>query len=649
MRHVEEDLYFVLDEPGHSVHLTDKGVETMSPEDPNLFVVPDISHAVHEIERDESLAPKEKIERRRQVEADYAMKSETLHIIHKLLQAHALYEREVDYVVQEGKVLIVDEFTGRLMHGRRWSEGLHQAVEAKEGVAVQEESQTLATITIQNYFRMYDKLAGMTATAETEETESFQSYGLEVVLIPTNRPVRRVDKHDLIYKTRREKYNAIMDEVERQHTRGLPVLVGTVSVDVSETLSRMLKRRGLRHEVLNAKYHEREAEIVAQAGQPAAITIATNMAGRGTDIKLGPGVKKCQVCGITAHQAPFGQQIEKPDLSTEEIKRLQCQEDPPCGLVIVGTERHEARRIDRQLRGRSGRQGDPGQSVFYLSLEDDLMRLFGSDRIARWMDRTGAEEGEVITHPWVASAIGQAQKRVELQNFQARKKLLEYDDVMNQQREVIYSLRLFALEGGEELKAEALRMVEQAVAELADELIGDTKDAYRWDRALMETEFLLKFLISIPGLTDPQKIRSRDELVRVAQQAAREAFQAKLHHFKEIEYKREGYEMFVGLMHDVHATFAERWLKLQIEIGPPPARGGSFTGPAGGRPGPAPGLGGGLVRGPSPRRPTPMVASKPAADGLVGADPAAVSQPSPVGAGVATNPYAGVGRNDPCP
>jgi len=701
MRHVEEDLYFVLDERGHSVHLTDKGVETMSPEDPNLFVVPDISHAVHEIERDESLSPKEKIERRRQVEADYAMKSETLHIIHKLLQAHALYEREVDYVVQEGKVLIVDEFTGRLMHGRRWSEGLHQAVEAKEGVAVQEESQTLATITIQNYFRMYDKLAGMTGTAETEETEFFQIYGLEVVVIPTNRPVRRVDKHDLIYKTRSEKYKAILDEVERQHERGLPILVGTVNVDVSETLSRMLKRRGFRHEVLNAKYHQREAEIVAQAGQPGAITIATNMAGRGTDIKLGPGVKKCQVCGITAHEAPFGQQIERPDLPAEEIKRLGCNDDPPCGLVIVGTERHEARRIDRQLRGRAGRQGDPGQSVFFLSLEDDLMRLFGSDRIARIMDRTGSEENEVITHPWVTAAIGQAQKRVELQNFQSRKKLLEYDDVMNQQREVIYALRLFALEGGEELKAEALRMVEQAVAQLADELIGDTKDAYQWDRDLMETEFLLKFLVSVPGVTDPAKIRSRDELLRVAQQAAREAFQAKLDHFKEIEakvgavniggqalshvmlgvidekwkdhlydldqlkaaihyrqwgqkdplieYKREGYEMFVGLMRDVHATFAERWLKLQIEIGPPPQR-GAPSGP-GGRPpaSPASGPGAGLVKGPSPRRPTPMVASKPAVDGLVSGDPAVASQPSPVGAGVAPNPYAGIGRNDPCP
>ncbi|PYO31654.1 MAG: preprotein translocase subunit SecA, partial [Gemmatimonadetes bacterium] len=340
MRDVEDDLYFVMDERGRSVHLTDKGVETMSPQDPTLFVVPDISHAVHEIDHDEALSAKEKVERRRVVESEYAQKSETLHIIHKLLQAHALYEKDVEYVVQDGQVLIVDEFTGRLMHGRRWSDGLHQAVEAKEGVAVREENQTLATITIQNYFRMYHKLAGMTGTAETEEREFWEIYKLDVMVIPTNRPVRRIDKHDLIYKTRREKYNAILDEVERQHKRGLPVLVGTVNVDVSETLSRMLKRRGFRHEVLNAKYHEREAEIVAQAGQPGAITIATNMAGRGTDIKLGPGVKKCQVCGITAHQAPFGQQIERPDLPAEEIKRLGCNDDPPCGLVIVGTERH---------------------------------------------------------------------------------------------------------------------------------------------------------------------------------------------------------------------------------------------------------------------------------------------------------------------
>ncbi len=678
MRHLEDDLYFVMDERGHSVHLTDQGVETMSPQDPTLFLVPDISHAVHEIDHDENLTPQEKIERKRAVEAEYASKSETLHIIHKLLQAHALYEKDVEYVVQDAQVFIVDEFTGRLMPGRRWSDGLHQAVEAKEGVAVREETQTLATITIQNYFRMYEKLAGMTGTAETEETEFFQIYGLEVVVIPTNRPVRRVDKHDLIYKTRREKYNAIIEEIERQHARGLPVLVGTVSVDVSETLSRMLKRRGLRHEVLNAKYHEREAEIVAQAGQPGSVTIATNMAGRGTDIKLGPGVKKCQVCGIMSREPAFGQQVEQPDLTQPEIRKLGCYDDPPCGLVIIGTERHEARRIDRQLRGRSGRQGDPGQSSFFLSLEDDLMRLFGSDRIARWMDKTGAEEGEVITHPWVTGAIGQAQKRVELQNFQARKKLLEYDDVMNQQREVIYSLRLFALEGGEELKAEAVRMIDAAVERLADELIGDARDASEWDRGQIETEFLLRFLLSVPGVTDPARVRDRGDLVRAAQQAGRDAFQAKLGYFAEveakigaanigaqalshimlsvldekwkdhlydldqlraaiqyrawgqkdplIEYKQEAYDMFVGLMHDLRTTFAERWLKLQIELGPPPPR-----------------------RAP---RPTPMVASKPSADGLV-SDEGAGPKPFPGGvsspAAVAPNPYANVGRNDPCP
>ena len=706
MRNLEDELYFVLDERGHTAHLTDRGVETMSPQDPSLFIVPDISQLVHEIERDDALTPSEKVERRRAVEAEYARKSEILHIIHKLLQAHALYEKDVDYVVQEGQVFIVDEFTGRLMPGRRWSDGLHQAVEAKEGVAVREESQTLATITIQNYFRMYSKLAGMTGTAETEETEFFQIYGLEVVVIPTNRPVRRIDKHDLIYKTRREKYNAIMDELERQNKRGLPVLVGTVSVEVSETLSRMLKRRGLPHEVLNAKYHQREAEIVAQAGRAGAITIATNMAGRGTDIKLGAGVKQCQVCGIQSRDPAFGQVSEQPDLSQPEVKKLGCYDDPPCGLVIIGTERHEARRIDRQLRGRSGRQGDPGQSVFYLSLEDDLMRLFGSDRIAKWMDRTGAEEGEVITHPWVTSAIGQAQKRVELQNFQARKKLLEYDDVMNQQREVIYSLRLFALEGGEELKAEAKRMIDAAVERLADDEIGDAPDAGAWDRAQMETGFLLKFLLTVPEITDPAKIRDRGALVEAAQKAGVAAFNAKLDYFHDverqvgavrvgeqalshvmlgvidekwkdhlydldqlraaiqyrawgqkdplIEYKQEAYEMFVGLMNDVRTTFSERWFKLQIEVGPPrPAVGGTATGPAGGRP-PAPAqTSGGLIGGGArPRRPTPMVARKAEAEGLVGgggeaAEPGRQSAAAP--AAVAPNPYAGVGRNDPCP
>src|SRR5258708_4876699 len=448
------------------------------------------------------------------------------------------------------------------MPGRRWSDGLHQAVEAKEGVAVREESQTLATITIQNYFRMYQKLAGMTGTAETEETEFFQIYKLDVMGIPTNRPVRRVDKHDLIYKTRREKYNAVVDEIDRVHQRGLPVLVGTVSVDVSETLSRMLKRRGLKHEVLNAKYHQREAEIVAGAGPGGPITIAANMAGRGTDIKLGPGVKKCLVCGIRARgEAAFGQVNETADLSAEEIKTRACNDDPPWGLVIIGTEREEARRIDRQLRGRSGRQGDPGQSVFFLSLEDDLMRLFGSDRIARWMDKSGAqayrctecgqsqekltekcehcgrtgtlvEENEVITHPLVTRAIGQAQK--------SRKRLLEYDDVMNQQRDVIYSLRLFALEGGEELRAEAARMVEQAIERQADQMVAATDDPVQWDRKLMETELLQKFLLSVADITDPRKIKNRDDLVAAALQAARDALQAKTQYLKEIETKIAG-------------------------------------------------------------------------------------------------------------
>jgi preprotein translocase subunit SecA len=674
----------------------------MSPQDPTLFVVPDISHAVHELEHDDQLSPADKIERRRAVEAEYATKSETLHIIHKLLQAHALYEKDVEYVVQDGQVFIVDEFTGRLMPGRRWSDGLHQAVEAKEGVTVREETQTFATITIQNYFRMYEKLAGMTGTAETEETEFHTIYKLDVVVIPTNRPVRRVDKHDLVYKTRKEKYDAIMEEVERHHKRGLPILVGTTNVEVSETLSRLLKRRGLKHEVLNAKYHQREAEIVAQAGQPGAITIATNMAGRGTDIKLGPGVKKCQVCGIKSLEAPFGQLLEKPDLDAAQIKELKCDDDPPCGLVIIGTERHEARRIDRQLRGRSGRQGDPGQSIFYLSLEDDLMRLFGSDRIARIMDRTGAEEGEVITHPWVTAAIGQAQKRVELQNFQQRKRLLQFDDVMNKQREVIYAQRLYALEGGEELKAEAVRMIDDAVERLADGLVAEYDDPSQWDRALIETEFLQKFLISIPGVTDPAVIKDRDDLVRVAQEAARAGFQAKLDYLREIErkvsaanlpeqalaqitigvvddkwrdhlydmdqlregiyyrawgqkdplveYKQEAFEMFIGLATDLHTTFAERWLKLQIEIGPPP---GAPPPGAGRPPSTVTGPAGGLPRS-ATRRPPPMVASKAAADGLVtdGEPPPPSVQRSAAGIAepaFAANPYTGVGRNDPCP
>src|SRR5690606_29405455 len=398
LHEIDELLLFAMDEKGHNVHLSDQGLDELSPGDPHAFVVPDLSEQIGEIEDDESLSVDEKRERIRALEAEYAEKSQKIHAIHQLLKAYTLFNKDEQYIVEDGQVVIVDEFTGRKMPGRRWSDGLHQAVEAKEGVTVRGETQTLAMITIQIYFRMYDKLAGMTGTAETEEGEFHQLYGLDVMVIPTNRPVVRQDRHDLVYWTKREKYNAILDEIERLNRMQLPVLVGTVSVDVSETLSRMLKRRGIQHNVLNAKYHKQEAEIVASAGQPGAVTIATNMAGRGTDIKLGEGVTEPRTIRwlrergidpseLTPADPTLAVDLEgKPDDYVVEVG----------GLHIIGSERHESRRIDRQLRGRAGRQGDPGASQFFLSLEDDLMRLFGSERIASIMERMGAEEGEVI-------------------------------------------------------------------------------------------------------------------------------------------------------------------------------------------------------------------------------------------------------------
>ncbi|HSA54368.1 MAG TPA: preprotein translocase subunit SecA [Gemmatimonadaceae bacterium] len=619
---LENDLYFVLDEKGHSVHLTDRGVDLLSPSDHDQFALPDISTGVHRIDHDESLSAQEKIEARRALETEYAIKSEKLHIVHQLLRAHSLYEKDVNYVVQDGEVLIVDEFTGRTMPGRRWSEGLHQAVEAKEGVRVKGETQTLATITIQNYFRMYEKLAGMTGTAETEETEFHQIYKLEVSVIPTNRPIVRDDRQDLVFKTRREKYNAIVEEVRRLHELGFPVLVGTASVEVSETLSKLFKRGGLTHNVLNAKYHQREAEIVAFAGQPGAITIATNMAGRGTDIKLGPGVTE-----------PRPSQVKDAEGNLVDVE--ECG-----GLHIVGSERHEARRIDRQLRGRAGRQGDPGASQFFLSLEDDLMRLFGSERIARLMDRMGAQEGEVLTHPLITRSIEQAQKRVELQNFQARKRLLEYDDVMNQQREVIYSLRSFALEGGEELRGEALKMVEKAVAKRTQDLLAEFEEPAEWDLGLLRQELLMHYLLVVPELEGNDPPTTPDGVAGVAVAAAVTAFAAKEEsldavrddngtgfsarllslvmlnvldekwkdhlydldqlrnaiHYRSwgqkdplIEYKQEAYSMFVDLMHDIHTTFTERFLRAQLVFNappapPPPPIGGARPDGDGGRP-----------------------------------------------------------------
>ncbi len=412
MHIVTDDLFFVIDEKLNSVELTDKGIDliTSSSEDSKFFVLPDFGSEVAELEKS-SLSPAERLEAKETILRDYSIKSERVHTVHQLLKAYAMFEKDIEYVVMDNKVKIVDEQTGRILEGRRYSDGLHQAIEAKEKVKVEAATQTFATITLQNYFRMYHKLAGMTGTAETEAGEFWTIYKLDVVVVPTNRAVVRKDMEDLVYKTKREKYNAVIDEIVSLTNNNRPVLVGTTSVEISELLSRMLKIKGIKHNVLNAKLHQREADIVAEAGRPKTVTIATNMAGRGTDIKLTPEVRAAG------------------------------------GLAIIGTERHESRRVDRQLRGRAGRQGDPGTSQFFVSLEDELMRLFGSDRIAKIMDRLGLKEGEVIQHSMISKSIERAQKKVEENNFGTRKRLLEYDDVMNSQREVIYTRRRHALFG----------------------------------------------------------------------------------------------------------------------------------------------------------------------------------------------------------
>ena len=409
LQEVQGELYFSMDEKTHEADLTDKGRKAISPNDPNAFIVPDLLSELAAIDRDEALTEAEKTAKREAFQSEFAAKSERLHDLSQLLKAYCLFEKDVNYVVQENKVLIVDEHTGRIMPGRRFSDGLHQALEAKERVPIEQETQTMATITIQNYFRMYEKLAGMTGTAETEANEFHQIYKLDVIVVPTNRPCIRKDENDSIFKTKREKYNAILKDVIERHEKGQPVLLGTISVEDSEILSRMLKMRNIPHNVLNAKNHQREAEIVARAGQVGAVTVATNMAGRGTDIKLGPGV------------AELG------------------------GLHVIGSSRHDSRRIDRQLRGRCSRQGDPGSSKFYVSLEDNLMRLFGSDRIVKIFERFGLEEGDELQHPWLTKSIETAQRRVEQQHFAIRKRTLDFDDVMNKQREIIYGLRKQAL------------------------------------------------------------------------------------------------------------------------------------------------------------------------------------------------------------
>ena len=488
MHEIDDLLYYAMDERGNTIELTETGLNSLRPDEQDVFLIPDIGTEVAKLQERGGLTEVELAREKDKIYRLHSERSEKVHNLSQLLKAYTLFEKDVEYVVQDDKVIIVDEFTGRLMPGRRYSDGLHQAIEAKEHVKIEGETQTLATITLQNYFRLYDKLAGMTGTAVTEAAEFFEIYKLDVTSTPTNKPVRRIDFDDVIYRTRREKYNAIIDEIERLNTEGRPMLVGTVSVEVSETLSRMLARKGIKHNVLNAKQHQHEAEIVQFAGRKGAVTIATNMAGRGTDIKLGEGVVRHPGCALVVED---GQTEICPYL--EELK---CREDVPCGLQIIGTERHEARRIDRQLRGRSGRQGDPGASRFFLSLEDDLMRLFGSERIASIMDRLGVKEGDVIEHPMVTKSIGRAQKRVEGQNFSIRKHLLEYDDVMNQQREVIYDRRAAALERAD-LREEAVEMIGRVIGATIDQYCPEGEASDLWDLAALKSELLKTFLVDL--------------------------------------------------------------------------------------------------------------------------------------------------------
>ncbi len=482
---ITDDLYFIIEEKQNAIELTDKGIDLISSdlEDKNFFVMPDVGAEIAELEH-QNLPTAELVEKKDKLLQDYSIKTERIHTINQLLKAYAMFERDVEYVVVDNKVKIVDEQTGRIMEGRRYSDGLHQAIEAKENVKVEAATQTYATITLQNYFRMYKKLAGMTGTAETEAGEFWNIYKLDVVVIPTNRPVQRIDYDDLVYKTAREKYNAVINEIVKLNEAGRPVLVGTTSVEISELLSRMLKMRGIKHNVLNAKQHQREAEIVAEAGKRGTVTIATNMAGRGTDIKLTPEVREAG------------------------------------GLAILGTERHESRRVDRQLRGRAGRQGDPGSSQFFVSLEDNLMRLFGSDRIAGLMDKMGLEEGEVIQHSMISKSIERAQKKVEENNFGIRKRLLEYDDVMNNQREVIYKRRRHAL-FGDRLQVDIVNNIYDVCEQMANEY----KDANDYEELKLSNVRTLS--IDTPFDEETFNRESAAELANQLYQAAIDAYKRK--------------------------------------------------------------------------------------------------------------------------
>ena len=574
MHEVDDILYFAIEEKSHVMDITEKGRSVLSPDNPETFIIPDLGELLLEVEERENLSDKEKEFEKEKAHQLHAERSSTIHNFNQLLKAYTLYEKDVEYVLQNGKVMIVDEFTGRVLPGRRYSDGLHQALEAKENVKIERETQTLATITVQNYFRLYDKLAGMTGTAETEAEELGSIYGLDVTVIPTHRPISRDDRDDLVYKTKREKYNAAIDEISECYAKGQPVLVGTISVEVSELLSRMLKRKNIPHNVLNAKQHKSEADIVTRAGQKSAVTIATNMAGRGTDIKLADGVK---------------------DIG---------------GLHIIGTERHESRRIDLQLRGRSGRQGDPGSSRFYLSLEDDLMRLFSSDRVASIMDKMGIEEGEVISAGMVTRAISGAQKKVEVRNFGIRKHLLEYDDVMNQQRQVVYDIRNQAL-SGEKMRDSVYQVLDDFIYEEINSQ-AETGDPDMWDWEYLKQRFASHIMVDISyeklqseldeidnnekiidwilseaksiykareDLIPEQIIRSFERYITLrtidekwkdhlyAMDQLREGINLRAYGQKNplLEYKSEGFKMFQEMMADMSATTIQRLFRTKLQ------------------------------------------------------------------------------------
>jgi preprotein translocase subunit SecA len=653
MWEADADLLYIVEEKNNHVDLTEKGREVFATGEPDFFVMPDLAVEAGAIETNENLEAAQKAEALAAIEKEYALKNERISNVDQLLRAYSLYEKDVEYVMQEGKVVIVDSFTGRLQPGRRFSDGLHQALEAKESVTVQKETQTLATVTVQNFFRKYAKLAGMTGTAETEEAEFNGIYELDVVVIPTNRPITRNDLDDVIYKSKKEKYKAIVGEVRRLHTLGLPVLVGTTTVEVSELISRLLKLSGINHNVLNAKQHKAEAEIVAEAGRLGAVTIATNMAGRGTDIKLAPEIMELPQ--------------KWPDMGLEPA----MYEGQSTGLQIIGTERHESRRIDRQLRGRAGRQGDPGQAIFFLSLEDDLMRLFSPDRIIKVMDRLGVEEGEVITHSMVTKAIEKAQIRVETQNYEIRKHLLQYDDVVNKQREVIYSLRRDAVVGAN-LGEQYRTFVENAVAGVMAETCDRSDAPDFWDMDKLARLYQGLVLAPLPLEKDEHLETGFDAIEDKLVQFALDKYTAKEEHLGEdlarqlekyvlvqvldenwrdhlnelimlrsgiglrsygqrdplVEYKAESFNLFESMMENLERSTVS--LYFRAELARPPQQA-------------APEIDkmqtshkevSAYEQGPAPQGGAPAPA--PAGDGPIAARPVSREEPK-------------VGRNDPCP